>query len=146
MNLYYALVKRNDENKISDLVFVKESFSWNAFFFSGFWFLYHKMWKEFLLITLITISISFSEKILLASDLIFLQFVFFSALAMNANYWFLQHLEKKDYVFIDSVFAKNKLDAHRNFLEEFSSDQFDDEILMLHLREDQKKNFIRFCA
>ena len=53
MKLYRALVKFDKDNKIENIVVVDDGFSWKALFFNPLWFLFHRMWIEFIMFLLI---------------------------------------------------------------------------------------------
>ena len=100
MKIYNALIKKNKEGKIEDVILLKEGFSFFAFLFSGLWFLYHKMWSEFLAILLVNFLIAYMENFSPAIDKILLEISFIFLVALNANYWLCEHLKKKDYNFV----------------------------------------------
>ena len=131
MKLYYALVKRSDNNKIQDVIFTKESFSWAAFLLSGIWFLYHKMWKEFYAVMFFTIIGDILFRSLGRSEYLTIELIFFFVIAMNANYWRENDLKKKGYSLEKTVFANNENEAEIGFFSEVSTDQLDDSLLNL---------------
>jgi hypothetical protein len=131
MKLYNALIKKNEEGKIADVVLLKEGFSFFAFLFSGLWFLYHRMWVEFLALILINITFAFLGNFSSDFDKIFLEVAFIFILAINANHWLCDHLRKKNYQFVGLVFGTNCENAKLRFIKNFESDspEFDDAIL-----------------
>ena len=62
MKLYNALVRKNESGKIEDIIMVKEGFSWQAFIFNTIWFIYHRMFKEIIILLLIGFAFSFFAK------------------------------------------------------------------------------------
>ena len=58
MKLFNIFIKKTAENKIENITLVKEGFSWTAFIFSNFWFLYHKMWREFFALTIVSLFLT----------------------------------------------------------------------------------------
>lgn len=131
MKLYNALVQKNKEGKISEIILIKEGFSFFAFLFSAFWFLYHKMYKEFLLLIAADILFSFYADISSESDKILLQIAFAFIVALNANYLFCEHLKKKGYEFVGLFFGNSYEEAKLRFFDEFSSSTFAKEIYQL---------------
>lgn len=131
MKLYNALVKKNQNNKIEDIVLIKEGTCLTAFFFNGLWFLYHKMWREFFALILVDVALS----LFLDIDKIILQISFSAIVALNANYWLMDHLKKKGYEFVGSVFGGDVENAKLRFIRNFEGDinndvtEFDDSIL-----------------
>jgi hypothetical protein len=122
MKIYNALIKKNKEGKIEDLILLKEGFSFFAFLFSGLWFLYHKMWKEMLAVVLINIVFVKLADFSVSFDDIFLQVALIFMIALNANYWFCQHLISKGYQFSGMSFGANCDEARLNFVKNFSDD------------------------
>lgn len=119
MKLYNALIKRDQNKKISDLVLIEDGFSWGAFFFSVPWFLFHKMWRNSLVLILINIlffrlgDLEFFSK----TDLFFIEAAFLILIAINANYWYDQHLRRQGYEEIDYVLAGNRSEARLKAVE-----------------------------
>jgi len=117
MKTYSALIKKNRDGKVENLVLLKEGFSWRAFIFSGLWFLYHKMWKEFLVLILINFAFFFLAKISSDFDKIVLEIFYLFLVALNATYWLEQHLRKKGYELAGVAFGADELSAKFNFLQ-----------------------------
>lgn len=132
MKLYNILIKKDSAKKIEDVVLIKEGFSWLAFFFSGLWFLYHKMWKEFLVIIAINIAFFFLGKLISDFDKVLFESAFVFVIALNANYWLCEHLKKKHYEAAGLILGHNHVEAKLHFfqgssldLSEFSSSILD---------------------
>jgi hypothetical protein len=131
MKLYNALIKKNKEGKISEVILIKEGFSFFAFLFSAFWFLYHKMYKEFLVLIAVDILFSFYANISSESDKILLQIAFVFIVALNANYWFCEHLKKKGYEFGGLFFGSSSEEAKLRFFDKYGDEFFSEEIYKL---------------
>jgi len=116
MKNYSALIKKNSNGEVEDLVLLKEGFSWRAFIFSGFWFFYHKMWKEFLVLLLINFAFFFLAKISSDFDKIILEIFYVFLVALNATYWLEDHLRKKGYEFVGVAFGNDALSAKYELL------------------------------
>ncbi len=118
MKLYNALIKKNFEGKIEDIILFKEGFSWMAFLFSAFWFLYHKMRKEFFVMLAANFVFAFAGKLNFLSgfDGVCLQIAFFFVVALNANYWLVDDLKKRGYEFVGLVFGNDLAEARKNFV------------------------------
>ncbi len=129
MKIYNALIKKNQSGKIEDIILLKEGFSFTAFLFSGLWFLYHKMWCEFLALLLINIAFGFLDDFLSDSDKIILQISYIFIVALNANYWLCENLKKKNYQLAGVVFGQNEVEAKLRFIDKFEkSSEFDNTI------------------
>lgn len=128
MKLYNVLVKKNADNKIEDIVLLKDGFSWLAFLFSGFWFFYHRMWKEMFVMIAVNFAFVFFAKLSSNLDRSLLEFAFFFLVALNANYWRVEHLKKKNYQLVGLVFGANLVDAKLHFVDGIE-DEFSEAIL-----------------
>ena len=51
-----------------DLEFVREGFSWAAFAFTVFWLLYYGMWLVFVIVLILSVSLSFAMNVVGLSD------------------------------------------------------------------------------
>ncbi len=113
MKLYNALIKKNHEGKIEDILLLREGFSVMAFLFSAFWFLYHKMRREFLVLLVVNFAFAFAQKLNFLSgfDEMCLQMAFFFVVALNANYWLMDDLKKRGYEFAGLVFGNDVASA-----------------------------------
>lgn len=120
MKLFNVLVAKNNSRKIQDIILVKEGFCIKAFIFNGLWFLYHKMWLEFLV--LITIDLALSSFADL--DKIVLQLGFVFIIGINANYWRVEHLKKNGYKFYGIVFANSMAEAQLKSVKKFKNADF----------------------
>jgi hypothetical protein len=128
MKTYSILIKKNSEQKITDLVVLKDGFSYSALFFGGFWFLYHKMWREFLALLLVTFVLGSPHGFLPKFDQIFLLIALSFVVAFNANYWFVENLKKCGYEFVDLVPGLDEDEARFNFVKN-QEIRFDDSFL-----------------
>src|SRR5689334_21952273 len=128
MKIYSVLIKKNRQGKISDLVVLKEGFSYSALFFGGFWFLYHKMWREFLVLLVISYLLVSPHDFLPRFDQVFLIIALGFMVAFNANYWFAEYLKKCGYEFIDLVPGLDCDEARFNFIKN-NELQFDESLL-----------------
>jgi hypothetical protein len=118
MKLYNALIKKNAEGKIEDIKLLEDGFSWMAFFFSIFWFLYHKMWKESFAFFVVSISFSIFDAagIISGFSKILVELLLIFMVALNANYWLLESLRKKNYEFVGLVFGSDSANAKMRFV------------------------------
>lgn len=125
MKLYNALVKKTKLGTIEDVVVFKDGFSFPAFFFNNLWFLYHKMWKEFgvlLLLSFVFILLK-SLGILSSSDVFLLEIVMVFMIALNFNYWLVDHLKKQGYEFVGLVFGVDEISAKMRFVKNLEENQ-----------------------
>jgi hypothetical protein len=131
MKLYNALIKKNKEGKIEDVILLKEGFSWLAFFFSIFWFLYHKMWKESfaLLVVNFVFAALGTNAILSGFNKILVELLFTFVIALNANYWLVENLKTRGYEFVGLTFgdgcANAKMRFVKNLTDECKSDSLE---------------------
>jgi hypothetical protein len=119
MRLFNIFIKKNAENKIEDILLVKEGFSWRAFIFSNLWFLYHRMWKEFLALCVMSIFFAIFADSWVIFDKIILELAFALVIGLNANYWLVNHLLRKNYQFCGIVFGNNLAEAKLNLIREY---------------------------
>lgn len=120
MKLYNIFIKQNSAGKIEDIKLLKEGFSLSALIFTPFWFLYHKMWREFFAVIAVVFFAVFLQEIHLAFDANLIEIILLIIIAFNANYWLEEHLRKKQgYEFIGIVCAKNCAQAKINLVENF---------------------------
>lgn len=135
MKLYNVLTLNNKEGKTEDILFLKEGFSWLAFIFSIFWFLYHKMWKESFALFIIAGAFAFFEEsqILFGDSKFIVEILLDFIIALNANHWFCESLVKKGYKFEGVIFAKNPAQARLRYVQNLDVDakpsEFSDAIL-----------------
>ncbi len=135
MKLYNALIKKNSEGKISDIIILKDGFSMTAFLFSALWFLYHKMRKEFAVLLIANFVFAFAGKyhFLSGFDEMFLQLSFFFVIALNANYWLVDDLKKRGYEFVGLVFGSSASNAKLRFIENLKSDNLLESVELANL-------------
>lgn len=136
MKLYNALIKKNFEGKIEDIVLFKEGFSMMAFLFSAFWFLYHKMRKEFVVMLVANFVFAFAGKynFLSGFDEFCLQVAFFLIVALNANYWLVDDLKKRGYEFVGLVFGSNVADARVRFIKNLEDEKLLESVELANLK------------
>jgi len=155
MKLYTALIKKDQSNKIEDVVLLEEGFSLMAFLFSGVWFLFHKMWLNAVIIFAISYFLqSLGEAGVLSTiDLMFLEFSFIVIIAYNANCWFSEDLLRRGYQISGFVLASSKADARIKAVQslyvdysDLSIDEFSDAIIdpkgyRKHLQEQKNEPY-----
>lgn len=135
MKPYNAIIKKNKEGKIEDVILLKEGFSFFAFLFSGLWFLYYRMWKELLALIIINVAFAIFGKFSSDFNKFLLEIAFLFMVALNATYWLCDHLKKKGYEFVGVVFGENCTNAKIRFVKNLEADfkpntpEFDDSIL-----------------
>ncbi len=125
MSLYSIYLKNNKDDQIEDVICLKDGFSWPAFFFGPFWFIYHKMLKEFLILIIVNIfftNLSWNN-FLGNIDFFILQIGFAILVAINANFWRDLSLKKKNYQFCSSIISDNSELACARFIEGLTNDK-----------------------
>jgi hypothetical protein len=120
MKLYNVFIKQDSVGNIEDVRLLKDGISILALLFTPLWFLYHKMYKEFAAVIILSIILSTATQS--ASDLeaALLQGTIFLIIAINANYWLGEHLRKnREYYFAGMIFSKSPIEAKLNFTRNF---------------------------
>lgn len=141
MKLYNSYINKTKNQAIKDLVLVKNGFSFFAFLFNIFWFLYHRMWKESLVLLIVNyLLIEISAKAIFGDFEVFIIMIGFSTIiAINANHWYTQHLRRKDYLFAGYVFGKNREAAKLRFIHNLTKEEgsriFSDSIFNIKSKE-----------
>lgn len=125
MKSYSVFLKKNKSEKITDVILLREGFSWPAFCFSNLWFLYQKMWREFLALSLINLIFAILLSTLSSFDKIFLEISLVFVVAINGNYWLAEHLKRKGYEFSGIVFGEDMIVAKIRFLKGLTSERGD---------------------
>jgi hypothetical protein len=138
MNSYSVFAKKNSDGKIIDAIFVKDGFAWRAFIFTGLWFLYHRMSKEFFALLAVNLVFGLGEKIFNGFSAAMLQLMLAIVVGFNAEFWLGQHLTKRGYELVRMTFGKNEEEAKLQFFCDAKLD-FDHEILL----EPRCSNFSR---
>lgn len=130
MKLYNSYIKKTKKGDVKDLIFIKNGFSFTAFFFNFLWFLYHKMFKGVVIVLLVDIFLIKITGIYKSSIFdIFVTFLGTSLIiAANANFWYSKYLKAKGYEFVGCVFGSNRDSAKLRFVEGYL-DKYDDETI-----------------
>ncbi len=129
MKLYNALIKKSEEGKISEIILIKEGFSFFAFLFGPLWFFYHKMWKEALTLIVVDAFFGLYSNIAGFPNEILLQISFAIIVAVNANFWLCAHLLRKKYIFSGLFFADDQASAMLVLSKNLANSSFDESIL-----------------
>lgn len=113
MKLYSVFVRENKQQKIDDLIFIKEGFSFLAFIFGTFWFLYNKIWLKFFFFLLLGILFSklHEAEILGKMEYLFFSFMLSIFIAMNAKEYKTQKLQSLKYKRKFYILANNYEEA-----------------------------------
>ncbi len=154
LGLYTALIKRDKENKIEDIALIRATFSLSAFFFSIFWFMSYRMWREvavFFLLELVLLK-SFGYDIINFFELALLQISLLLLTGMNARNLYSKYLQRvKKYHKMGYFLAQTEEEArlramkswHRNSpdlsFDEFSDDMIDPIFYLKSLRPKRKR-------
>lgn len=129
MKPYNVLIKRDSSKKIEDLVVVKEGFSIMAFLFGVFWFFYHRLFKEALILILVIFVIQQITIISSDFDNLLIEISLAVMIAINANYWLCNSLKSRGYEFIGMIYAQNLLEAKADVIKDFDKKSFSDKYL-----------------
>jgi len=115
--IYTVHVRQWSASTDREAVFVREAFSWGAFFFSVLWALRYRMWLTAIFLFAVSVALS------LASDLLQVDPITESALGValaliigwEANDWRRRSLARRGYVTAAVIAAENLLEAERRF-------------------------------
>jgi hypothetical protein len=117
MKLYRALVKLDKNNKIENVVVVDDGFSWKALLFNPLWFLFHRMWVEFIMFLLIFFCFGIFSKF--GDYDIFMKISLIFMIALNSKTWYFDFLTKyKKYDFVGVAFGSNPVEAKLKIIEQ----------------------------
>jgi hypothetical protein len=109
------------EERATDLVFVKEGFSFWALIAPALWFLFHGLWRGLFLYLVLSIGLAVALKLLGAPDKVtgwgelILNLIF----AFEARDIYRASLERRDYVLKGVVSGRNLEECERRFLLEW---------------------------
>lgn len=123
MKFYNVFYKKSKHHDLENILFLKEGFNFFAFLFGPFWFLFHRMWKEFFTLLLISSVFISLKNIAFFSqfDLLLMQAALAFFVAINANHWLAESLNrKKNYRLLGFVIAKNTDEARLKFVNIFA--------------------------
>jgi len=115
--IYTAHVRQWSASTDREAVFVREGFSWGAFFFSVLWALRYRMWVTALLIFAVSVALEF------AADLLRLDPITDAAIGValaliigwEGNDWRRRSLDRRGYVTAAVIAAESLLEAERRF-------------------------------
>lgn len=113
MKIYTVYNYKNSKFSSEQSILINEGFSFNAFIFTGFWSLYHRLWLFTLLIILINIGIG----LLISKNLIAINYSYLISFIINLIIGFYATdihryiLIKKGYYLSDIIGARNLEEA-----------------------------------
>jgi hypothetical protein len=124
MKLYNSYIKTTKNGDIQDIAFVKNGFSFSAFFLNFFWFAHRKMVKISIAAFVINIALIeiISAYIPSSYDALLVLFSTSSLIAVNSSLIHSKYLESKGYKFVGCIFGKNKVAANLRFVEGYIED------------------------
>ncbi len=116
--VYEPRVQAPDVTERADrLAFVKEGFSWPAFFVPLLWLIYHRMWIELIVLLLVYIGLRFA----FGTDaqgpafMAWASFAIGVLFAFEANDLRAASLERRGYRFAGAASGRDRVDAERSF-------------------------------
>jgi len=119
MKLYKGLIKFDKNNKIEDILVLDDNFSWKAFFLNPIWFLFHKMWQEFLLFLLMFGLFNYFADYGIFDFVIQISLIFM--VALNSKSWYADFLiKKKKYKIVAMILSNNEIEAKINFIQQIN--------------------------
>lgn len=119
MKIYTVHVRPDTQQAQEKPIFLREGFNWMAFFFGGFWALYHRLWWYAAVIVFVNIALGLiaKEGILSRDAMMAVQLGFQAIVGFYANDWLRAKLEKRGYVFADVTAADSELRAEQRYFE-----------------------------
>lgn len=124
MKFYNIFYKKSKNNELENIIFIKEGFSFFALLFGPLWFLFHKMWREFLALLVVGVVLALLKQISFFSsfDLYLMQLALAFAIAINSNHWRAEYLhKKKNHRLLGFIIAKNTDEARLKFVDIFAN-------------------------
>ena len=115
--IYTVHVRQWSAASDREAVFVREGFSWGAFFFSTLWALWHRMWLTAFLIFAGSAALGVITDVLRLDPLTDSAAGFALALIIGweANDWWRRSLARRGYVNAAIIAAPSRLEAERRF-------------------------------
>ena len=112
-----------------------------AFLFSGFWFLYHRMYKEFIVLIVFAIVLSSITQLIGEFAKLAVEIMFSVLIALNANYWFVLSLRSKKYNLAGMAFGDDDDEVKIDVVKNLDNEIFDEKYLNPALKD--KPNFLK---
>jgi hypothetical protein len=115
--IYTVHVRMWSASSDREAVFVREGFSWGAFFFSVLWALWYRMWFAALIVFALSVALSLLTEILEIDQVVsaVAGAVFALIVAWEANDWRRRALERRGYLNVGVVAAPDLVEAERRF-------------------------------
>jgi hypothetical protein len=115
--IYTVHVRMWSASADREAVFVREGFSWGAFFFSVLWALWHRMWFAALIVFAVSVALSLLTELLGVDDMVstVIGAAFALIVAWEANDWRRRALDRRGYVNAGIVAAPDLVEAERRF-------------------------------
>ena len=121
MKIYTVHVRPDLPDAQEQAEFVPEGFNWMAFFLTGIWALYHRLWRyAFLIFAVNAAFIAARESGWISMDgLAALQLGFQAFVGFSANDWRRRRLDRKGYVMADIAASDSQLAAEQRYYERY---------------------------
>jgi hypothetical protein len=119
MKIYSVHLNPRDANPYENAVFLTEGFNAYAFFFTGFWALYHRLWLMTLLFFALHLGSGYYGAAvgLSPTSIGVLEFGFRLMIGLSANDVWRAQLERKGWVVSDIIVAYSELEATHRYYE-----------------------------
>jgi hypothetical protein len=119
MKIYTVHIPPGAKDPLEKPVFIREGFSWAAFFLTGIWALYHRLWWHALLILIFNgvLMVLAEEHVLSQPGLVIAQIGFQFNVGCHANDWRRRRLAKLGYILSDVTASDNLLRAEQRYFE-----------------------------
>ena len=123
LRIYTVHINPKEAHPYETAEFIGEGFNWSAFFFSGFFALYKRLWLPLIGI------VAFNMLLMYAKHHHWLQAGSFAAINIgiqlligyHANDWIRDRLKNQGYVVADLVSGENELRAEQRFYDRFAA-------------------------
>lgn len=123
--VYSVFVKKKHSNPLETAQFVKEGFSFPAFFLTLFWAAYHRMWSLCALLVILNVALGLLEMegILSNSTILIIQFFVQLLLGFEGNDLLQSRLKERGYILADIVSGQNAFGAQQRFFDRYFARQ-----------------------
>ena len=119
IRIYTVHIKPDLARAAENPIFVREGFSWKAFFFGFLWSFYHRLWlvSTALMAVSIVFLLASEHKWLDAGSLLILQIAFSFFVGFSANDWRRKVLCAHGYITYDIVASDSEIRAQQRYFE-----------------------------
>jgi hypothetical protein len=123
LRIYTIHIKPGLAEPYEHAEFVEEGFNWYAFFFTGLWLLYKRLWWQAALVIALSGVLGFLkvEEAMQPMSIALLQVTLGILVGYHANDWVRAKLKRSAYIVADIVSGENILRAEQRFFDRFTA-------------------------